>query len=77
MEPKLDVTEPQTHILAIEKDGNDGLIVTFSDGTTAGYIAEELLSLRPYREPYYGLRKPVTSTAIATRSQMMSPANSA
>jgi hypothetical protein len=31
-------------------DGNDGLIVTFSDGTISGYVAEELLKLRPNRE---------------------------
>ena len=31
-------------------DGDDGLIVTFSDGTTAGYVVEELLLLRPHRE---------------------------
>jgi hypothetical protein len=35
----------------VEKDGGDGLIVTFSDGTTAGYVAKELLKLRPHREP--------------------------
>jgi hypothetical protein len=38
------------HILNIEKDGKDGLIVKFSDGTIAGYVVEELLSLRPIRE---------------------------
>ena len=38
------------HILKVEKDGEDGLIVTFSDGTTAGYVVEELLLLRPIRE---------------------------
>ena len=38
------------HILKVEKDGEDGLIVTFSDGTTAGFVVEELLSLRPQRE---------------------------
>ena len=37
-------------ILTVEKDGGDGLITTFSDGTTAGYVAEELLKLRPKRE---------------------------
>jgi hypothetical protein len=40
----------ETHILKVEKDSHDGLIVTFSDGTTAGYVVEELLSLRPHRE---------------------------
>jgi hypothetical protein len=40
----------ETHILKVEKDSHDGLIVTFSDGTTAGYVVEELLMLRPKRE---------------------------
>jgi len=38
-------------ILAAEVDGEDGVFVTFSDGTGAGYVVEELLSLRPIREP--------------------------
>jgi hypothetical protein len=37
-------------ILATERDGDDGLIVTFSDRTWAGYVAEELLQLTPRRE---------------------------
>jgi hypothetical protein len=37
-------------ILTAERDGDDGLIVTFSDGTTAAYVVEELLKLRPHRE---------------------------
>jgi hypothetical protein len=36
-------------ILTAERDGNDGLIVTFSDGTTGAYVVEELLELRPFR----------------------------
>ncbi len=40
----------QIQILTVEKDDGDGLITTFSDGTTAGYVAEELLELRPKRE---------------------------
>ena len=40
-----------TYIQGVEKDGRDGLIVTFSDGTTAGYVVEELLTMRPIREP--------------------------
>jgi hypothetical protein len=40
----------EIHMLAVELDGNDGLIVTFSDGTTGGYVIEELLMLRPVRE---------------------------
>jgi hypothetical protein len=38
-------------ILATEPDRDDGLIVTFSDGTTGAYVVEELLELRPHREP--------------------------
>jgi hypothetical protein len=37
-------------ILTVEKDDGDGLIATFTDGTTAGFVAEELLKLRPERE---------------------------
>jgi hypothetical protein len=36
-------------ISSVEQDGDDGLIVMFSDGTTAGYVVEELLELRPIR----------------------------
>jgi len=43
-------TPPLTHILKVEKDGPDGLLVTFSDGTIAGFVVEELLHLRPHRE---------------------------
>jgi hypothetical protein len=38
-------------ILTAELDGEDGLLVTFSDGTVGAYVVEELLELRPYREP--------------------------
>jgi hypothetical protein len=37
-------------ILSAEMDGDDGVLVRFSDGTIAGYVAEELLRLRPARE---------------------------
>ena len=37
-------------ILTTETDGDDGLIVTFSDETTGAYVVEELLALRPVRE---------------------------
>ena len=40
----------EIHILKVEKDGEDGLIVTFSDGTTCGYVVAELLEMRPIRE---------------------------
>ena len=45
----LPMAEP-IQILTVERDGEDGLLVTFSDGTIAGYVAEELLELRPHRE---------------------------
>jgi hypothetical protein len=41
----------------VVRDGEDGLIVTFSDGTTGGYVVEELLMLRPVRQP---VRKPTS-----------------
>jgi len=37
-------------ITSVEQDGEDGLIVTFSDRTTGAYVVEELLMLRPIRE---------------------------
>jgi hypothetical protein len=37
-------------ITSVEKDRDDGILVSFSDGTTAGYVVEELLELRPERE---------------------------
>jgi hypothetical protein len=40
----------EIHILKAEQDGEDGLIVTFSDGTIGGYVVEELLEMRPIRE---------------------------
>ncbi len=37
-------------ILTAERDGDDGLILTSSDGTTGAFVVEELLELRPIRE---------------------------
>ena len=48
----------EIHILKVEKNGEDGLIVTFSDGTLGGYVAEEMLLLRPIRE---AVKEPVDS----------------
>lgn len=39
-------------ILSAEKDGEDGVLVRFSDGTITGYVVEELLRLRPIREEF-------------------------
>lgn len=40
--------EKPIRVLTVERD-DDGLVVTFSDGTTAGYLVQELLDLRPQR----------------------------
>ena len=37
-------------IVNVEQDGPDGILVTFSDGTIAGYVVEELIELRPVPE---------------------------
>lgn len=39
-----------TEIVKVEQDGKDGIFVTFSDGTAAGYLVEELIELRPHRK---------------------------
>jgi hypothetical protein len=40
----------QPQILNAERDGDDGLLVAFSDETIGAYVVEELLELRPIRE---------------------------
>jgi hypothetical protein len=40
----------EIRLLAVELDSDDGVVVTFSDGTTGAYVVEELIELRPYRE---------------------------
>jgi len=57
----------RTTILKVERDCDDGLIVTFSDGTRAGYVAEELLHLRPRREPVEEPSKSDRPFTIVTR----------
>jgi hypothetical protein len=42
--------DEQLKILSAERDGEDGILVKFSDGTITGYVVEELLSLRPLWE---------------------------
>jgi hypothetical protein len=37
-------------VLTFKIEDPDGMIITFSDGTTAAYLVEELLKLRPHRE---------------------------
>jgi hypothetical protein len=38
-------------IVAVARIAGCGIVVTFSDGTSAAYPSEELEALRPYREP--------------------------
>ena len=38
-------------ILRVEQEEDYGITVTFSDGTVARYPVEELLELRPHRDP--------------------------
>ena len=60
------------HILNIERDGRDGLIVTFSDGTYGAYVIEELLELRPCRElaREQGMQKPPPPRKLRFRIQL-------
>ena len=53
-------------ILSVKQDGGDGLIVTFSDGTVGAYVVEELLELRPHREPKKSLQKYKNQIIILT-----------
>jgi hypothetical protein len=57
----------QIRILTTELDGDDGMLVTFSDGTTGGYVVEELLKLRPVRERTK--TKPAVSGKASVRIQ--------
>jgi hypothetical protein len=45
-------------IVHVEIDGDDGVIVDFSDDTTTAFATEEFLSLRPYRDPLIRPAKP-------------------
>jgi hypothetical protein len=40
----------EIRFVKVDLDKDDGLVVVFSDNTTAGYVPEELLELRPSRE---------------------------
>jgi hypothetical protein len=62
----------ETRILKVEMDSDDGLIVTFSDGTRAGYVVEELLLLRPHRE---AVREPLESDLPTTIAMDSRPLN--
>jgi hypothetical protein len=51
-------------MLTVELEDDDRLIVKFSDGTTAGYVVEELLELRPFREPGESKRSATLGTIV-------------
>ena len=59
------MTAELIRILTPQLDGDDGLIVTFSDGTTGAYVVEELLELRPIRERVKPKKTPKVSKAKA------------
>ena len=63
-------TETSINIVKIEKDSADGVLVTFSDGTVAGYIVEELLMLRPIRESVEAYRDRVDPPRFSTLTSM-------
>jgi len=50
MLPMLGDIKNGIQIVSVEKDGEDGLIVAFTDGTSGEYVVEELLELRPCRQ---------------------------
>ena len=54
-------------ILLVEQDGEDGILVKFSDGTVAGFLAEELLDLRPDRDMIEGERTVPQPTTRSTK----------
>jgi hypothetical protein len=51
------MSEP-IRIVTVAGDGEDGLFVTFSDGTIAVYLVEEQIDLMPCREHGKGLKGP-------------------
>jgi hypothetical protein len=54
--------------LSVKQDDEDGVIVTFSDGTIGAYVVEELLELRPHREQVGKVAPPITSSTTNTES---------
>ncbi len=59
--------ESEIRILDVEKDGDDGVIVTFSDGTVGGCVVEELLELRPIREKAKKPKAPTPGPGLPTK----------
>ncbi len=64
------MTDPKSiRIVSAEREGDDGLLVNFSDHSSAGYVVEELLALRPHREP----TPPFTTKVRQTRPEPYFP----
>ena len=51
------MSKKEITIKSVDREDDYGIIVEFSNGTTAGYVVEELLALRPHREET--IEKPV------------------
>ena len=47
---KMNINGTAIYILKVQIDYPDGILVTFSDGTIAGFSSGELLPMRPVRE---------------------------
>jgi hypothetical protein len=62
--------ESFAQILSVEMDDGDGVMVRFSDGTVAGYVAEELLELRPCRPQFKEVAPTVTLDTSNTSSSI-------
>jgi hypothetical protein len=56
-------------IVSVTLDGDYGLVVSLSDNTTTAYVIEELLELRPNREPTPLQRRAVVTPIKATLLQ--------
>ena len=53
--PKLKQKPLSPAIITVSRHGLYGLVITFTDGTYAKYVVEELLELRPHRDMLDGL----------------------
>jgi hypothetical protein len=58
----------EIEIVTVEREDPSGIIVTFSDGTIGAYVVEELLELRPHREPIRDSHANVRNIASSGRT---------
>jgi hypothetical protein len=60
----------KVQIMEVQVDRDDRLLITFSDGTIAGYPLKELMALRPLRESVReATRAPLLGLALVTRAK--------